>query len=152
MRIKQSLLCLHLHVCVCVWERAAGVCRVTQSARRCLSLSTTDRHAGPPGGKMGLQLSVPLWRAERQASYTHTHTSCRGDNRADRKMIIDYVLKLSALNLMTSLWGFFFFASDCELFWVSCQSLWITARPCVSPTCFNSFQKNHRASIHHRHS
>lgn len=55
-------------VCVCVIELvSAGVCRVTQSARRCLSLSTADRHAGPPGGKMGLQLSVPLRRAERQA-------------------------------------------------------------------------------------
>lgn len=46
---------------------SAGVCRVTQSAWRCLSLSTTDRHAGPPGGKAGLLLSVALRRAERQA-------------------------------------------------------------------------------------
>lgn len=61
---------------------SAGVCRVTQSARRCLSLSTTDRHAGPPGGKVGLQLSVPPQPAERQACdsaatcFHQPHTCC----------------------------------------------------------------------------
>lgn len=39
-------------MCVRMIERvSAGVRRVTQSARRCLSLSAVDRHAGPPGGK-----------------------------------------------------------------------------------------------------
>lgn len=72
-------------VCVCVYMPepvSAGVCRVTQSARRCLSLSTTDRHAGPPGGKVGLQLSVPPQPAERQACdsavtcFHQPHTCC----------------------------------------------------------------------------
>ena len=87
--IKKSLLSLHLHSCVCVCvcvympePVSAGVCRVTQSARRCLSLSTTDRHAGPPGGKVGLQLSVPPQPAERQACdsavtcFHQPHTCC----------------------------------------------------------------------------
>ncbi len=82
--VKHSL---HLHLCMCVCVYviepvSAGVCRVMQSARRCLSLSTTDRHAGPPGGKVGLQLSVPLRRAERQACdfavtrFHQLHTCC----------------------------------------------------------------------------
>lgn len=81
--IKQSLLFLHLRVCVCMIEPvSAGVCQVTWSAQRCLSLSTEDRHAGPPGGKMGLQLCVPLRRAEPQASdfavtcFHQLHTCC----------------------------------------------------------------------------